>query len=125
GERLVDPALPAQDAGPGGGPGPRRPRAARARRAVHLRDLARAARLPARRLGQALVLRPPPLQARLGRGPALPPGRRGGRRAGRGDDLMSSDLAARPPSASRTELAELMLPHQANILGKVFGGTVL
>lgn len=38
---------------------------------------------------------------------------------------MSGDLEARPPSASRTELAELMLPHQANILGKVFGGTVL
>ena len=33
--------------------------------------------------------------------------------------------APRPPSASRTELAELMLPHQANILGKVFGGTIL
>lgn len=26
---------------------------------------------------------------------------------------------------SRTELAELMLPHQANVLGKVFGGTIL
>ena len=28
-------------------------------------------------------------------------------------------------SFSRTELAELMLPHNANILGKVFGGTIL
>jgi acyl-CoA hydrolase len=34
-------------------------------------------------------------------------------------------LEARPPSFSRTELGELMLPHQANILGKVFGGTIL
>lgn len=31
----------------------------------------------------------------------------------------------RTPSYSRTELAELMMPHHANILGKVFGGTVL
>ena len=28
-------------------------------------------------------------------------------------------------SFSRTELGELMLPHQANVLGKVFGGTIL
>jgi len=34
-------------------------------------------------------------------------------------------LDPRPPSWSRTELAELMLPHQANVLGKVFGGTIL
>ena len=34
-------------------------------------------------------------------------------------------LEPRPPSFSRTELAELMLPHNANILGKVFGGTIL
>jgi acyl-CoA hydrolase len=33
--------------------------------------------------------------------------------------------APKPPSYSRTELAELMLPHNANILGKVFGGTIL
>ena len=31
----------------------------------------------------------------------------------------------KPPAASMTELAELMMPHDANILGKVFGGTVL
>jgi len=31
----------------------------------------------------------------------------------------------RSPSFSYTELADQMLPHQANILGKVFGGTVL
>ena len=31
----------------------------------------------------------------------------------------------RPVDFSRTELAELMLPHQANVLGKVFGGTIL
>ncbi|MGE0711912.1 MAG: acyl-CoA thioesterase [Planctomycetota bacterium] len=36
-----------------------------------------------------------------------------------------SELAPRPVSWSRTELGELMLPHQANILGKVFGGTIL
>lgn len=36
-----------------------------------------------------------------------------------------TELTPKPPSASRTELAELMLPHQANILGKVFGGTIL
>jgi acyl-CoA hydrolase len=32
---------------------------------------------------------------------------------------------ARPVGFSRTELGELMLPHQANVLGKVFGGTIL
>jgi len=31
----------------------------------------------------------------------------------------------RPVDFSRTELGELMLPHQANVLGKVFGGTIL
>jgi acyl-CoA hydrolase len=31
----------------------------------------------------------------------------------------------KPVSASRTELAELMMPQHANILGKVFGGTIL
>ena len=35
------------------------------------------------------------------------------------------DLPPRPVSYSRTELAELMMPRYANILGKVFGGTVL
>ena len=39
--------------------------------------------------------------------------------------MSPAELSPRPPSASRTELAELMMPHQANILGKVFGGTVL
>lgn len=33
--------------------------------------------------------------------------------------------AGKPASASRTELAELMMPQHANILGKVFGGTIL
>jgi uncharacterized protein (TIGR00369 family) len=36
-----------------------------------------------------------------------------------------SEVEAKPSSFSRTELAELMLPHNANILGKVFGGTIL
>jgi acyl-CoA hydrolase len=31
----------------------------------------------------------------------------------------------KPVSASRLELAELMMPHQANLLGKVFGGVIL
>ena len=31
----------------------------------------------------------------------------------------------RPVSFSRLELAELMMPHQANLLGKVFGGVIL
>jgi acyl-CoA hydrolase len=34
-------------------------------------------------------------------------------------------LAPKRPSESRTELAELMMPQHANILGKVFGGTIL
>lgn len=34
-------------------------------------------------------------------------------------------LTAKRPSESRTELAELMMPHHANVLGKVFGGTIL
>lgn len=34
-------------------------------------------------------------------------------------------MDARAMSFSRTELGELMLPHQANVLGKVFGGTIL
>lgn len=34
-------------------------------------------------------------------------------------------MEAKPVSASRTELAELMMPQHANILGKVFGGTIL
>jgi acyl-CoA hydrolase len=33
--------------------------------------------------------------------------------------------ASKPVSASRTELAEIMMPHDANVLGKVFGGTLL
>lgn len=33
--------------------------------------------------------------------------------------------AEKTPSQSRTELAELMMPQHANILGKVFGGTIL
>ena len=33
--------------------------------------------------------------------------------------------AERPPSFSRSELAEFMLPHNANSLGKVFGGVIL
>jgi acyl-CoA hydrolase len=32
---------------------------------------------------------------------------------------------SKPVSASRIELAEIMMPHHANVLGKVFGGTVL
>ena len=36
-----------------------------------------------------------------------------------------SEIPPRPVSYSRTELAELMMPRNANILGKVFGGTVL
>jgi acyl-CoA hydrolase len=36
-----------------------------------------------------------------------------------------SQPGARLVSFSRTELAELMMPHHANILGKVFGGTIL
>jgi acyl-CoA hydrolase len=35
------------------------------------------------------------------------------------------DLRHKPVSGSRLELAELMMPHQANILGKVFGGVIL
>ena len=31
----------------------------------------------------------------------------------------------KPVSASRVELAELMMPHHANLLGKVFGGVIL
>jgi len=38
---------------------------------------------------------------------------------------MADDLAGKPPSASATELAELMMPQHANVLGKVFGGTIL
>lgn len=34
-------------------------------------------------------------------------------------------LDPKPVSASRTELAELMMPQHANMLGKVFGGTIL
>lgn len=34
-------------------------------------------------------------------------------------------MEPKPVSASRTELAELMMPQHANILGKVFGGTIL
>lgn len=37
----------------------------------------------------------------------------------------SPELEPRPPSFSRTELAELMLPFNANVLGKAFGGVVL
>lgn len=33
--------------------------------------------------------------------------------------------AAKPVSSSRLELAELMMPHHANLLGKVFGGVIL
>lgn len=33
--------------------------------------------------------------------------------------------ASRPVSFSRMELAELMMPHHANLLGKVFGGVIL
>lgn len=33
--------------------------------------------------------------------------------------------ARRRPADSRTELAELVMPQHANILGKVFGGTIL
>ena len=38
---------------------------------------------------------------------------------------MSEQPEAKPASASRIELAEIMMPHHANILGKVFGGTLL
>lgn len=34
-------------------------------------------------------------------------------------------MSAKPVSASRLELAELMMPHQANLLGKAFGGVIL
>ena len=34
-------------------------------------------------------------------------------------------MTPRRPADSRTELAELMLPHHANNLGNVFGGTIL
>lgn len=34
-------------------------------------------------------------------------------------------LTAKRPGDSRTELAELMMPHHANVMGKVFGGTIL
>lgn len=34
-------------------------------------------------------------------------------------------LKAKKPGESRTELAELMMPHHANVMGKVFGGTIL
>lgn len=34
-------------------------------------------------------------------------------------------MTPKKPSESRTELAELMMPHHANVLGKVFGGTIL
>lgn len=34
-------------------------------------------------------------------------------------------LDAKRPGDSRTELAELMMPHHANVMGKVFGGTIL
>lgn len=33
--------------------------------------------------------------------------------------------AQKPVSATRVELAELMMPHHANLLGKVFGGVIL
>ncbi|MBI3722609.1 acyl-CoA thioesterase [bacterium] len=33
--------------------------------------------------------------------------------------------ASKPVSASRMELAEVMMPHQANLLGKVHGGVIL
>ena len=33
--------------------------------------------------------------------------------------------ASKPVSASRLELAEVMMPHHANLLGKVFGGVIL
>jgi acyl-CoA hydrolase len=34
-------------------------------------------------------------------------------------------MTSKPVSASRLELAEVMMPHQANLLGKVFGGVIL
>jgi acyl-CoA hydrolase len=34
-------------------------------------------------------------------------------------------LEPKPVSASRIELAEVMMPHHANVLGKVFGGVIL
>lgn len=38
---------------------------------------------------------------------------------------MTEENQAKPASLSRIELAEIMMPHHANILGKVFGGTIL
>ncbi len=34
-------------------------------------------------------------------------------------------MEPKPVSASRIELAEVMMPHHANILGKIFGGVIL
>lgn len=34
-------------------------------------------------------------------------------------------LRPKAPRESRTELAEIMFPHHANVMGKVFGGTIL
>ena len=36
-----------------------------------------------------------------------------------------NELPPKAVSASRIELAELMMPHQANLLGKAFGGVIL
>lgn len=39
--------------------------------------------------------------------------------------MASEQPQAKRVSASRIELAEIMMPHHANVLGKVFGGTIL
>jgi len=38
---------------------------------------------------------------------------------------MSQDLTARPPRASESLVSELMMPHQVNNHGHVFGGVIL
>ncbi len=38
---------------------------------------------------------------------------------------MTPELAAKPPSASRVEMTELILPPDANALGTAFGGRVM
>src|SRR3990172_3334062 len=41
------------------------------------------------------------------------------------DSMTRSNLTPRPVSSSQTTMAELMMPHMANVLGNVFGGVVL
>ena len=39
--------------------------------------------------------------------------------------MSNSDMSPRPPSASESIVSELMMPHQVNNLGHVFGGELL